>query len=480
VIVCRGLVLERVFEYTLCMDPDLLSEPAATALEAAVDGVRTALGHLIKVVEDGALTDLGAPGLVGFLAEFEQVRNTMPVIDRAAIAYGIEQGVPGVLTERSMARVLMSGLRLSAGEAYRRVRCAEHTAERRSMTGEPLGAFRPELAAAQAEGIVSPEQVALIDAALRKVDHCDLAAVTAGEHLLVDAAGKLGPKELAVVAARVVDAIDPDGVQPADEREHQERRFFHLKHRGDGSWAGDFRLTPELGQKLHALLGPLSAPQTTRYATGEGGDAKRQVEADLRTHGQRRHDAVEAMVDRLLRGDDLPESGGIPTTLLIVMSNADYLAGQGVAHYADGSPLSVPNALRLADQADLAWCVKGARGAVLDLFRTRRIASPAQTLALVARDGGCSFPGCDTAPQWCERHHILPWQVGGDTNLANLTLLCRYHHRHFEQGGWTCRLNGDGLPVWIPPKWIDRQRRPILNPRITASNWNPQDPLDLS
>ena len=80
------------------------------------------------------------------------------------------------------------------------------------MTGEPLGAFRPRLAAAQAEGVVTPEQVGLIDAALRKVDHCDPAAVTAGESLLVEAAGKLGPKDLAVVAARVVDAIDPDGV----------------------------------------------------------------------------------------------------------------------------------------------------------------------------------------------------------------------------------------------------------------------------
>ena len=119
------------------------------------------------------------------------------------------------------------------------------------------------------------------------------------------------------------------------------------------------------------------------------------------------------------------------------------------------------------------------KGAVLDLFRTRRIASPAQTLALIARDGGCSFPGCDVAPAWCERHHIRLWQVGGDTNLDNLTLLCRYHHRHFERGGWSCRLNDNGLPVWIPPKWIDRQRRPILNPRITVGNWNPQDPLDL-
>ena len=349
------------------------------------------------------------------------------------------------------------------------------------MTGELLGAFRPELAAAQAEGVVTPEQVGLIDAALRKVDHCDPAAVTAGESLLVEAARKLGPKDLGVVAARVVDAIDPDGVSPADEREHQERRFFHLKHRGDGSWAGDFRLTPELGQKLHALLGPLLAPQTTRYTTGDEatGDTRQPVEADTRTHGQRRHDAVEAMVDRLLRGGDLPESGGIPTTVVIVMSYADYRAGQGVAHYADGTPISVPNALEVADQADLVWCVKAPKGAVLDLFRTRRIASPAQTLALIARDGGCSFPGCEVAPQWCERHHIIPWQVGGDTNLDNLTLLCRYHHRHFEQGGWTCRLNTDGLPVWHPPKWIDRQQRPILNPRITISNWNPQDPLDL-
>ena len=51
--------------------------------------------------------------------------------------------------------------------------------------------------------------------------------------------------------------------------------------------------------------------------------------------------------------------------------------------------------------------------------------------------------------------------------------------QHLAGGGWTCRLNDDGLPVWIPPQWIDRQRRPILNPRITVGNWKPQDPLDL-
>jgi hypothetical protein len=47
-----------------------------------------------------------------------------------------------------------------------------------------------------------------------------------------------------------------------------------------------------------------------------------------------------------------------------------------------------------------------------------------------------------------------------------MTLLCRYHHTHFLQKGWTCQMNADGLPEWIPPWWIDQQQRPQLNPRI--------------
>ena len=161
------------------------------------------------------------------------------------------------------------------------------------------------------------------------------------------------------------------------------------------------------------------------------------------------------------------------------MSWADFLSDHGIGHYADGTLVSARTARSLADQADIAFCLTSAKGAVLDLYRTRRIATPAQTLALIARDTGCSFPGCDVAPQWCERHHVIAWYDGGDTNLGNLTLVCSYHHHQFARRGWQCRINNDGLPVWIPPKWIDRQQRPILNARITISNWDPQDPLDV-
>ena len=450
-----------------------------------MDSLDVAVEHLIKLVDDGALIDLGAFGLVDILQALERVRNKLPVVDRAMIQYGTEQGVPAVLCERTMTRVLTNGLKISVGEASRRVRAAEHLADRTSMTGEPLEPVRPHLAAAQRDGRVTPEQVALIDSALRKVKHCEAAALESGEMLLVEQATQLGYKDLDLVTAKLIDAIDPDGVLPADEAEHRLRRFFHLQHRRDGSWAGDFRLTPDVGHKLAALLGPLTKPHSTRFETpaenhspDAASSSTMHLVADDRTRGQRQHDALAGVLDAALRGNDLPAAGGTPTTLIITMPWEDFLSDRGMGAYDDGSPVSARTARRLADQADIAVCLKNSRGAVLDLYRTRRIASLAQTLALIARDAGCSFPGCDMAPQWCERHHVNAWYDGGDTNIGNLTLVCSYHHHQFAQRGWQCVINTDGLPVWIPPTWIDRQRRPILNARITLNNWDPQDRLD--
>ena len=478
----------------------IADDAAAGPLPAAIDAVGTAVEHLIKLVDDGAHTDLGAFSLVEVLQRFETIRNTMPVVDRALIQHGTEQGAPGVLSERSMVGVLKNALRISGSEATRRVRAAEHLADRTTMTGEPLAPIREHLSAAQRDGVVTPEQVALIDGALRKVKHCDPVAVETGEVLLVEQATQLGYRDLSVVAAKLVEAIDPDGILPCDEAEHRLRRYFHLKQRTDGCWAGDFRLTPAAGQKLAALLGPLMKPQPTTITPrndsdgdGEGSEqasgqddstgktsGRKTVVPDERTVGQRRHDALETVLDAMLRGTDTPASGGTPATVLINIGWDEFLREYGMGTYADGTPVSAATVRDLADQADIAWCFKNSKGAVLDLYRTRRIASTGQTLALYARDAGCSFPGCDVSPQWCERHHVIAWYDGGDTNIGNLTLVCAYHHHNFAQRGWQCHINADGLPVWIPPKWIDPAQRPILNARITINNWNPREPLDFN
>jgi hypothetical protein len=97
-------------------------------------------------------------------------------------------------------------------------------------------------------------------------------------------------------------------------------------------------------------------------------------------------------------------------------------------------------------------------GIPIALGRTRRLASPGQTMALIAREAGCSFPGCTHPASYCDRHHIRDWILGGLTDLDNLTLLRRYHHTHFAQKGWSCRINTDRLPEWIPPRWIDQDQ----------------------
>jgi hypothetical protein len=142
--------------------------------------------------------------------------------------------------------------------------------------------------------------------------------------------------------------------------------------------------------------------------------------------------------------------------------------GYGVT--SDGTLIPTDQVLKLANQADILPTVLSKTGNVLDQGRNRRVATANQTLALIARDRGCSFPGCAHPPEWCERHHIIEWINGGETKLSNLTLLCRYHHHNFATKGWTCQLNSDGLPEWRPPQWLDPQQKPILNTRIQLAH----------
>ena len=59
-------------------------------------------------------------------------------MDHSLIKEGESRNLPEALTQPSMIRVLMSVLRLSPGEASRRVRAAAALGERTSMLGQPL------------------------------------------------------------------------------------------------------------------------------------------------------------------------------------------------------------------------------------------------------------------------------------------------------------------------------------------------------
>jgi hypothetical protein len=183
---------------------------------------------------------------------------------------------------------------------------------------------------------------------------------------------------------------------------------------------------------------------------------------DERSPSQRRHDAFAAVCKQALRAGELPQSGGVPATVLITCTAEQFSAEQALAVTSTGQQLPVGQALRLADQAELALLFTDATGRPLNLYRSRRLASRSQTLALVARDRGCTFPGCTMPPEWAEKHHIRAWKDGGQTDIGNLCLICDYHHDNHLQQGWTITMR-DGQPHYRPPKWKDPAQKPIRN-----------------
>ena len=165
---------------------------------------------------------------------------------------------------------------------------------------------------------------------------------------------------------------------------------------------------------------------------------------------------------RLLRSGELSPAGGMPVTILATTALDDVQSGTGLARTGHGDIISIGTLLAMSSDALLLPVICNQRGGVVAYGRGRRLASTGQRLALAARDGGCSFPGCDRPAAWAEVHHIRAWIDGGPTDLDNMCLLCRFHHREHAKRGWAAVMI-DGVPHWIPPAFIDPERRPIRN-----------------
>jgi Domain of unknown function (DUF222)/HNH endonuclease len=65
--------------------------------------------------------------------------------------------------------------------------------------------------------------------------------------------------------------------------------------------------------------------------------------------------------------------------------------------------------------------------------------------AVLLRDKRCAWPKCGRPAVYCDVHHLRHKQDGGDTSLANLVLVCQYHHDIcIHRRGWQLILHPDG------------------------------------
>ncbi|WP_130345693.1 HNH endonuclease signature motif containing protein [Herbihabitans rhizosphaerae] len=354
-----------------------------------------------------------------------------------------EQGIAKEMGAYSTASFLRDTVRISPADARRRVADANALFGSTTLTGQPIEAQLPVAARALAAGAISRDHVQVVRTTIDTLPaehHADV------EQLLVEEATRFEPVTLGKIATRTRAHLQPEQVV-LEEQQARKRMEFSMIEDIDGTILLRGRLSPECAEVLKAALSPLAKPA--------GKD-------DNRSATRRWADALIELAHRILNSDTLPQDGGRRPHLAITISYEQLRDQIGLARGDFGAQITPQTIRQIACDAGITPIVLNSEGQPLDVGREQRLVTATIRAALIARDKGCSFPGCDRPPEWTDAHHIIHWIEGGITSAELMTLLCRFHHTIIHEQDWEIIMQ-NGIPYYIPPAWVDPQRKAIRN-----------------
>ena len=186
-------------------------------------------------------------------------------------------------------------------------------------------------------------------------------------------------------------------------------------------------LDPVGGAAVRTALEPLAQPSGTH---------------DDRKREQRFADALVELA-----------SAGKPANLQVTatIETLKGLAGAAAGEMEFSLPISSTSVQRIACDCSVTRVLLNQESVTIDVGRSKRVISSTLRKVLKVRDGHCRWPGCERPASWCDGHHLVHWIHGGETNLGNLVLLCRRHHRMVHEGGWQLIKTEDQQIVVIAP-----------------------------
>ncbi len=454
---------------------------------------RLAVAALQAAYDAFAACDLGTLSrdeLVAVMDEVETLTCRLPTQWHRMLATLQADNSAREMGAKSWNEVLRIRWRLSTAEAGRRLHEAADLGPRRSLTGEPLPPLLPVVAVAQAAGLITGEHVKVIRDAIGNLPgHLDTADREKFEVDLVRDAVGIGPTDLAKSAADRLLILDQDGPAP-DERERKPTRGVTVgTQRRDGTTPLTATLDPEAIAVWEPLFAKFAAPGMCNPADEQpctlGTPTQAQIDHDYRTQAQRQHDAMIA-VGRIALMSNLGQLNGLPVALIIRTTLKELHSLAGIAVSGGGTKIPIRDVIRMAGHASHHLAIfDDATGAALNYFRTRRTASPAQRIMLIARDGGCTKPCCTNGPYYCQAHHgKKAFSHGGNTNVDDMTLACGCDNRMVDENGdgtgYTTTFNARNECEWHPPAALDHgqarinyHHRPELlrHPPHDGSQW---------
>ncbi|MGC4818786.1 DUF222 domain-containing protein [Micromonospora sp. DT63] len=337
-----------------------------------------------------------------------------------------------------------------------RLRLSSRSARQLVQLAATLDAAPPAVRAAVHAGTITVEQgrvlaetiAALpVEAGPEVADKATELLITWADRFDPATLSRLGERVLAHVAPDAADQAELAALKRATERA-EARRHVTLSDQQDGQVRLSGTLDTETASLLREAIDPLCAPAG---------------EHDERSPGQRRADALGEICRLALRTGGLPDNGGDRPQLVVTMSLDALVNGVRAGTLETGVRLTPGAVRRLACDSSVLPAVLGGNSQILDVGRQRRLFTGPLRRALVLRDGGCAFPGCDRPSRWCDGHHVRHWADGGTTTLSNAVLLCGHHHRLLHQGDWIVRIAPDGQAEFLPPDWMDPLRTPRRN-----------------
>jgi hypothetical protein len=354
-------------------------------------------------------------------------------------------------------RVIADVIRITPAESRRRLRDAAQLHPRTTLTGTPMPPELPATAAAWNAGHLDMDHLRVIQKFLRDLpEHIAPAEVEKAEAFLADKATLLRPDQLERAADRLALTINPDG-KFSDNDRARKRGFTWCGRQGpDGMSIGKLIATPELRAMLEAWAAKFAAPgmcnPEDQCPTVTGEPTPDDINRDTRSHAQRQHDALGALLRGQLGDPKLGRHNGLPVTVIVTATIEQLQTAAGIAVTGGTTLLPMRDVIRMASHAHHYLCIYDKHTQrPLYLGRTKRIATGDQRLVLHALARGCTAPGCDVPGYHTEIHHIDEWANGGSTDIDTLTLACKTDHGTVKPGGWRTRKRKDGRTEWIPP-----------------------------
>ena len=421
-------------------------EQASTVADSVCDALRS--------LADAEFSKFDEPALLAF----------GPILERITrLTFAAQLQLTGEIDTRRIAAshgypntsaLLRDTLNISAQDAATRVTTARAVLPQALVSGGCTPPVLPRLADALTAGTIGIEQARTIVRTMTGLppavdpDTRDLV-----QDLLVEHGQLTEPHPFAVFARMVALTCDPDGkldtaTTPAEKVEltigarNERTGLSTLKGKLD-----------DLGVELLAqAIDGLAAPRPAADGT-----------PDPRTPAVRRGQALKEMLRRYLDLGDAPVQGGERPHVTVTIDLQALRNGVGAATLEHGGPISAGEARMLACDARIVPAVMDGPSQVLDVGAASRSFPAAIRRAITLRDRGCCWPGLPPATglvRWTP-HHALGERWTHQPR--NGCLLCPFHHAEVHKGHWKVRLAPDGVPEFIPPKWVDPRQVPRRN-----------------